>query len=102
MLGSRDLTAQESCEMLSRDIRLAHRLGFTVMRTKMPVITDELAPVQNWRKIIRMALPLAEKLGIQMCLEIHTPTNLEAMKQMYGKGIKGAEQIKDFLAQWQE
>lgn len=64
--------------MLKRDIRLAHRLGFKVMRTKMPVITDELDPVKNWREIIQMALPLAEKLGIQMCPEIHTPTNLKS------------------------
>lgn len=78
VLGSRDLTTEESCEMLKRDIRLAHRLGFKVMRTKMPVITDELDPVKNWREIIQMALPLAEKLGIQMCPEIHTPTNLKS------------------------
>ena len=61
-----------------RDIRLAHRVGFKVMRTKMPVITHALDPVKNWREIIRMALPLAEKLGIQMCPEIHTPTNLKS------------------------
>ena len=42
------------------------------------MITDELDPVKNWREIIRMALPLAEKLGIQMCPEIHTPTNLKS------------------------
>lgn len=77
VLGERDLTTEESYEMLARDIRLAHRLGFKVMRTKMPVITDDLAPVKNWREIIKMALPLAEKLGIQMCPEIHTPTNLK-------------------------
>lgn len=77
VLGDRDLTTEESCAMLERDIRLAHRLGFHVMRAKMPVITDDLAPVKNWREIIRMALPLAEKLEIQMCPEIHTPTNLK-------------------------
>ena len=63
--------------MLARDIRLAHRLGFTVMRTKMPVINDALEPVKNWREIIKMALPLAEELGIKMCPEIHTPSNLK-------------------------
>ena len=68
VLGYRDL---------SRDIRLAHRLGFTVMRTKMPVINDTLEPVKNWREIIKMALPLAEELGIKMCPEIHIPSNLK-------------------------
>ncbi len=77
VLGNRDLTTEESYEMLARDIRLAHRLGFKVMRTKMPVITDDLSPVKNWREIIKMALPLAEELDIKMCPEIHTPTNLK-------------------------
>ena len=62
--------------MLARDIRLAHRLGFSVMRTKMPVIDEHLFPVDNWREIIKMALPLAEELNIKMCPEVHTPTNL--------------------------
>lgn len=86
VLGERDLTTEESYEMLARDIRLAHRLGFSVMRTKMPVISDTLEPVKNWREIIKMALPLAEKLGIKMCPEIHTPTNLKS------------EMVNDFIA----
>lgn len=86
VLGERDLTTEESYEILARDIRLAHRLGFSVMRTKMPVISDTLEPVKNWREIIKMALPLAEKLGIKMCPEIHTPTNLKS------------EMVNDFIA----
>lgn len=78
MLGYRDLTTEESYELLARDIRLAHRLGFTVMRTKMPVISSALDPVENWREIIKMALPLAEECGIKMCPEIHAPTNLDS------------------------
>ncbi|MDL2232573.1 sugar phosphate isomerase/epimerase [Ruminococcaceae bacterium OttesenSCG-928-L11] len=77
VLGGRELTSQEAAEMLKRDIRLAHRLGFSVMRTKMPVINERLEPVENWREIIRAALPLAEKLDIKMCPEIHTPSNLK-------------------------
>lgn len=76
ILGHRDLTTEEAAAMLERDIRLAHRLGFRIMRAKMPVISDSLEPVKNWREIIRMALPLAERLGVCMCPEIHTPTNL--------------------------
>ena len=78
MLGYRDLTTEESYELLARDMRLAHRLGFTVMRTKMPVISSKLDPVENWREIIKMALPLAEELDIKMCPEIHAPTNLDS------------------------
>ena len=89
VLGDRDLTTEESVEMLCRDIRLAHRLGFTVMRTKMPVINEKLEPVENWREIIRGALPLAEKLNMKMCPEIHTPTNLKGeMIQAYLDFIK--------------
>ncbi|RRK33934.1 sugar phosphate isomerase/epimerase [Schaedlerella arabinosiphila] len=76
VLGDRDLTTEESCKMLERDLRLAHRLGFTVMRAKMPVISGDLSPVKNWREIIQMALPTAEECNIKMCPEIHAPTNL--------------------------
>lgn len=77
VLGDRDLSTEESVEMLCRDIRLAHRLGFRIMRTKMPVINGLLEPVENWREIIRGALPLAEQLGMKMCPEIHMPSNLK-------------------------
>ncbi len=78
VLGYRDLTTEESVEMLCRDIHLAARLGFTCMRTKMPVINPALEPVLNWREIIKGALPTAEKFGIVMMPEIHTPTNLKS------------------------
>lgn len=78
ILGFRELTTEESYEMLARDIRLAARLGFTVMRTKMPVINGDLEPVENWREIIKMALPLAEEHNIRMCPEIHTPSVLNS------------------------
>lgn len=76
VLPDRDLTTEESCEMLARDMKLAHRLGFKIMRSKMPVITDDLAPVDNWREIIEGCLPLAEKLDMKLCPEIHMPSTL--------------------------
>ncbi len=78
VLGFRELTTQESYNMLARDIRLAAKLGFSVMRTKMPVINDNLEPVKNWRDIIKMALPLAEEYHVCMCPEIHTPSVLHS------------------------
>ena len=78
ILQDRDLTTAESIDFLERDLRLASRLGFRILRTKMPVITDDLAPVLNWREIIKGALPLAERLGLVMCPEIHMPTNLKS------------------------
>ncbi|MBR0352105.1 MAG: hypothetical protein IJH53_02770 [Oscillospiraceae bacterium] len=44
----------------------------------MSVINDDLDPVENWRDIIRGILPLAERLGLKLCPEIHTPTNLKS------------------------
>ena len=76
MLRSRELTTEESYEVLKRDMEIAHRLGFKIMRSKMPVISEELEPVENWREIIKMALPLAEKYDIKLCPEIHMPTHL--------------------------
>lgn len=78
ILQDRDLTTEESIAFLERDLRLASRLGFRILRTKMPVISDDLEPVLNWREIIKGALPLAERLGLVMCPEIHTPTNLKS------------------------
>ncbi len=80
------LSTEEAVERLEQDLRLAHRLGFKVLRTKMSVIDDALNPVENWRDIIKGALPLAERLGLQMCPEIHIPTNLKS------------QMIKDYIA----
>lgn len=89
VIRGRELTTEESIEMLCRDLRLAHRLGFTVLRTKMPVINGALEPVTNWREIIKGALPLAKKLGLVMLPEIHTPSNLKGkMVQDYVEFIK--------------
>ncbi len=64
--------------MLERDIRLAHKLGFTVLRTKMGVIDPWNTPVKNWREIIRRALPMAEEYNVRMCPELHIPTRLKS------------------------
>jgi sugar phosphate isomerase/epimerase len=72
------LDAKESYAQLEKDIKLAHRLGFTVLRTKLGVIDDVLNPVENWRDIIKMALPLAAENNVVMCPEIHIPTALKS------------------------
>lgn len=78
MYPGRELTTEESYEMLVRDIKLANRLGFKVLRTKLGVIDDTLTPVSNWREFIEMALPVAEKYDVRMCPEIHAPTILKS------------------------
>lgn len=74
----RELTTEESVEMLKRDFKIANRLGFTILRTKLGVIDDDLTPVKNWREFIKRALPLAEKYNVRMCPEIHEPTLLKS------------------------
>jgi hypothetical protein len=74
----RELTTLESYDMLLSDIKLANKLGFKIMRTKMGVIDDTLTPVTNWRDIIERALPDAEKYNVKMCPEIHSPTVLKS------------------------
>ncbi len=73
-----ELSVKESLQMLERDIKIAHRLGFQVMRTKMGVIDDVNTPVTNWREIIREALPIAEEYDVKMCPELHMPTALKS------------------------
>jgi len=74
----RELSTQESYDSLVRDIKLANRLGFSVMRTKLGVIDEFLTPVTNWREIIEMALPVAEEHKVVMCPELHQPTALKS------------------------
>ena len=74
----RELDANESYEMLVRDIKLASKLGFTVMRTKLGVTDEILTPVANWQAFIERALPVAEKYNVRMCPELHQPTALKS------------------------
>ena len=78
MKNGRELNVEESFAQLERDIRLAHKLGFTVLRTKMGVIDPWNTPVKNWREIIRRALPMAEEYNVRMCPELHIPTRLKS------------------------
>ena len=72
------LSTKESFDMLVRDIKLGNKLGFTHGRTKLGVIDEILTPVTNWREIIKMALPVAEKYNFRMLPEIHSPTKLKS------------------------
>lgn len=77
-IPGRELSTRESYESLVKDIRLAGKLGFTVMRTKLGVIDEVLTPVTNWREFIEMALPVAEEHNVRMCPELHQPTELKS------------------------
>ena len=70
----RELTTQESIDILERDFKLANKMGFKILRTKMGVKDDELTPVDNWEDFIKGSLELAEKYDVYMCPEIHSPS----------------------------
>lgn len=76
LFQDRDMTVEEAREKLINDFKIANRLGFKILRTKMGVTNFELAPVDNWREIIKSVLPEAEKYDVIMCPEIHLTTVL--------------------------
>lgn len=77
MFRDRPLTVKESVDLLTQDFKIANKLGFHCLRTKMGVIDDILTPVEDWREVIDEASPIAEEYGVIMLPEIHLPTLLE-------------------------
>ena len=76
--AGRELSTQESIDILERDFKLAHKMGFKILRTKLGVIDDTLTPVKNWPDFIKGALELAEEYDVYMCPEIHSPSLLDS------------------------
>ena len=58
---NRWLTTEEQVELLSADLRLTHRMGFPLVR-----LVSRTDPA-----VIRPVLPLAERLGVSMAVEVH-------------------------------
>lgn len=77
MWRDRDLTADEGAVMLARDLRLAHRLGFTSVRPKIGVVSMDLRPHPIWEEVIERNLELAADLNLIICPEIHAPTPIK-------------------------
>lgn len=73
---SRDLTADEGTAQLAQDLRLASLLGFTTLRPKFGVISEDLIPHPIWSEVVERNLDLAAELGIVVAPEIHPPTPL--------------------------
>lgn len=74
----RTLTVDEAVPLLARDLELAHRLGFTIVRPKLGVVSLDLIPDPVWRETVERALPKAEEFGIRIAPEIHAPTPLKS------------------------
>jgi sugar phosphate isomerase/epimerase len=74
----RALTVDEAVAILSRDLELAHRLGFTLVRPKLGVVSLDLIPDPIWRETVERVLPKAEQYDIRITPEIHAPTPLRS------------------------
>jgi sugar phosphate isomerase/epimerase len=72
------LGIDEAETILVRDLELAHRLGFTIVRPKLGVVSLDLVPDPIWRETVLRALPTAERYGIRIAPEIHAPTPLRS------------------------
>lgn len=74
----RPLAIEEAEGILRRDLDLAHRLGFRVLRPKIGVVSLDLAPDPIWREAVLRVLELAERHAIRIAPEIHAPTPLRS------------------------
>jgi len=73
----RTLSVDEATEWLLRDMRLANRLGFPIMRPKLGTI-DRNTLDPTWREMTERALPYAERYNIKITPEIHAPALLKS------------------------
>ena len=74
----RNSDVDESIEKIVCDFKIAHLLGFKVLRTKLTTINEICDPIPGWEKYVEKALPYAEKYDVRMCSEVHRPTPLTA------------------------
>lgn len=89
---NRILTLEEQVQMMERDIKLCHALGFSVMRV--------LCVIR--REVIRESLRIAEYYGVKLGLEVHIPMSLKSpwitdyLEMVEASGTKFAGLIPDF------
>ena len=74
----RGMTVAQGAEQLELDLRLAGRLGFSFVRPKIGVITEDLQVDPIWQEAVERNLELAADLGIVICPEIHWPTVIKS------------------------
>ena len=69
--GHRNMSVQEAANVLAGQIKLARRLGFSVVRpTTGPVETPAV-------ELVERALPAAEKYDVRIAPEVHAPIPLQ-------------------------
>ncbi|MEH7083573.1 TIM barrel protein [Neobacillus drentensis] len=84
LFPNRILTLDESVDMMVRDIKIANKLGFKVLRT---LVSTPL-------EVIEKSLPYAEAYGVKIALEVHAPFTFgtpwfeERMEYIISSGTK--------------
>ena len=74
----RGLSVEEAVAIFQRDLDLAHRLGFSLIRPKLGVVSLDLIPDPVWRETMLRSLDTAARHGIRIAPEIHAPTPLQS------------------------
>ena len=72
------LTSDESLHLLLRDMELARRLGFKIVRPAWGVASPGAFSALTWREMAQKALPYAEKYDIQLAPEINWSVGFNA------------------------
>ncbi len=65
------MTLDEQIEQMVRDMKLAKRLGFGIIR---PTSSAVSAPLGEWLDAV---VPYAEEIGVKVCPELHSPIPLQ-------------------------
>lgn len=76
--AGRDLDLDSAVRILARDLDLAHQLGFTLLRPKIGVVSQDLLPDPIWRETVKRCLQKAADYDIRIVPEIHAPTRLKS------------------------
>ncbi|HET9169948.1 MAG TPA: TIM barrel protein, partial [Actinospica sp.] len=78
MHAGRDLDLETAVKIFDRDLELAHRLGFKLMKPKFGVVSRDLTPHPMWRQIVERCLQTASDYDVRIAPEIHAPTRLNS------------------------
>lgn len=63
LYANRLLTLEENVDMMVRDLKLAKKLGFKILRT---LVSTPL-------EVVQASIPYAEEYGVKIALEVHSP-----------------------------
>lgn len=87
-MSGRLLTRDEQTEYLKMQFRSAKRLGFPIVR------------VQPIEPVFQELVPYAERLGLRMGIEIHSPNTIETMESVIARVEQVGSTALGFIPDW--